>query len=199
MELTISEGDVIGDATKIIDALNNGAPGAREQLFTIVYSELRKLAAHRLMREAPGQTLQATALVHEVYLKLVCVKQHRSWEHRGHFFAAAAQAMDRILVDQIRRKKALKRGGDRKRVDAELTDLPTPVPDEVILTLHEALVELDLVKCEAANLVRLRFFAGMTNKEAAEALGVAPRSANRLWTYARAWLQEKVGDSVSMS
>ena len=172
-------------------------PDAEQQLFAVVYAELRRLATRRLMREAPGQTLQATALVHEAYLKLVSSDHQHAWDDRGHFFAAAAKAMDRILVDQVRRKKAQKRGGDRQRVDAEVSDFAVPVSDNLVLSLHESLAELEVVKRDAANLVRLRFFAGMTNREAADVLGVGPRTANRLWDYARAWLHDKLGDDFS--
>ena len=183
--------------TRIIDALTKGEPGAEEQLFTLVYAKLRRLAARRLMRESPGQTLQTTALVHEAYLKLLNPDQQHSWDDRGHFFAAAAKAMDRILVDQVRRKKAQKRGGDRQRVDADVSEFAMPGSDELILSLHESLAELEDIKREAANLVRLRFFAGMTNREAADALGVGARTANRLWDYARAWLHDRIGGDFS--
>lgn len=188
----------IGDATKIIDALNRGDAGAEEELFAVVYTELRRIALHRLRGEAPRQTLQATALVHEAYIKLLGAERQQSWDNRGHFFAAAAKAMDRILVDQVRRKKAKKRGGDRNRVDAEVSELPVPVSDNLVLALHDALAELEATRSDAASLVRLRFFAGMTNQEAAEALGVGARTANRLWTYARAWLHDRIGDDFSL-
>ena len=186
-----------GEATKVIDALNQGKLGAEQELFSVVYAELRRIATSRLMREAPGQTLQATALVHEAYLRLLGADQQQSWEHRGHFFAAAAKAMDRILVDQVRRKRAQKRGGDRNRVAAEVSELSAPGSDDLVLAVHDALTELESSHASAANLVRLRFFAGMTIQEAAEALGVGTRTANRLWAYARAWLHDRIGDDFS--
>ncbi len=184
----------MGDATEILLAVNAGASGASEQLFGVVYEELRKLAAHRLVHEAPGQTLQATALVHEVYLRLVDQEKKQHWEHRGHFFAAAAKAMDRILVDQARRKNAIKRGGELARVDAEICELPCPVPDELVLTLHDAINTLEQIKADAATIVRLRFFTGMTNREAAQAMRISPRTADNLWSFARAWLYDRMGD-----
>ena len=190
---------VIGEVTKIIDALNQGETGAEQALFSVVYAELRRLAMHRMIREAPGQTLQATALVHEAYIKLVGADQRKPWEHRGHFFAAAAKAMDRILVDQVRHKRALKRGGDRNKVEVDVAEFWALGPDDLVLAIHDALADLEEVKADAASLVRLRFFARMTNQEAAEALGVGARTANRLWDYARAWLHDRLGDDFPAS
>lgn len=188
-----------GEATKIIEALRRGKPGAEQQLFSVVYGELRRIATSRLMHEAPGQTLQATALVHEAYLRLVGDEQRQLWDHRGHFFAAAAKAMDRILVDQVRRKRAQKRGGDRNRSNADVSELSAPGSDALVLAVHDALGALEVIHPDAANLVRLRFFAGMTIREAAQALDVGSRTANRLWAYARAWLHDRIGDEFSLT
>src|SRR5262249_53888160 len=160
----------------------------------LVYDELRKLAAQRLGQEKPGQTFQATALVHEAYLRLVDVEHTQDWNGRGHFFAAAAEAMRRILVDQARRRAAAKRGGQAERKPLDAADLAAPAPDEQILAVHEALNEFAGTDPQAATLVKLRFFSGMTMTEAAEALGMSVRSAHDLWTYARSWLHRHMGN-----
>jgi RNA polymerase sigma factor (TIGR02999 family) len=178
----------MSDATNILEAIERGEPQAAQQLLPLVYDELRKLAAARLASEKPGQSLQATALVHEAYLRLVGGADTARWENRAHFFAAAAEAMRRILVEAARRRQSLKRGGDRDR--RQLDDIVAPSsqsPDEV-LAVHEALDRLASIEPRAAELVKLRYFAGFTNKEAAEILGIAPRTADNLWAYARAWL-----------
>ena len=187
----------MGDVTRILDELHRGDVGADQRLLAAVYDELRRVAAQRLVRERPGQTLQATALVHETYLKLFRHDSQPNWRGREHFFAAAAKAMDWILVDQARRKGATKRGGDQNRINIEASHLQSPKSGDLIISLHDALAELEQHHEDAANLVRLRFFAGMTNREAAEALGIGARSAVRLWTYARAWLHERIGDQAS--
>jgi RNA polymerase sigma factor (TIGR02999 family) len=159
----------------------------------LVYEELRKLAAQRLAQEKPGQTLQATALVHEAYLRLVGQEdpgQH--WNSRGHFFAAAAEAMRRILVEQARRKQADKRGGQAQRQALDPAELAAPAPEERLLAVHEALDDLAQTDPQAATLVKLRFFAGLTAAEAAEVLGLSVRSAHDLWTYARSWLKRQL-------
>jgi DNA-directed RNA polymerase specialized sigma24 family protein len=161
----------------VLAAVGQGDPQAAEQLLPLIYAELRQLAAQRLARERPGQTLQPTALVHEAYLRLVDVKDPQRWEGRGHFFAAAAEAMRRILVERARRKGARKRGGGATRVD-----------------LDEALGELERHDAQAAGLVKLRYFAGLSHQEAAEALGVGRRAADRLWRVARAWLYQRLGE-----
>lgn len=154
----------------------------------LVYDELRKLAARRLEREPVGQTLQATALVHEAYLRLVEGKEDRHWDGRGHFFAAAAEAMRRILVDQARRRLSLKRGGDRKRDAIDENEIAVPEPSIDLLAVHEALEKFEAVDATAAQIVKLRYFAGLTIPQAAEALGISTSAADRSWTYARAWL-----------
>jgi len=188
----------VNDVTRILSAIEAGDPSAAEQLLPLVYDELRKLAAQKLAHEKPGQTLQATALVHEAYLRIVASDRGKEpnapakgWDNRGHFFAAAAEAMRRILVDQARRRHAAKRGGLQQRVDMPESQLTAPVPDDELLALHEALEELTRVDSAAADLVRLRFFAGLKTTEAAEALGMSVRSAHDLWAYARSWLRRK--------
>jgi RNA polymerase sigma factor (TIGR02999 family) len=183
--------------TQVLHAIEQGDPHAAEQLLPLVYEELRKLAAQRLAQERPGQTLQATALVHEAYLRLVASDKRepdapaRVWDSRGHFFAAAAEAMRRILIDQARRRQAAKRGGLQKRVDLPESCLAAPMPDDELLALNEALEQLRTIDLAAADLVRLRFFAGLKTTEAAEALGISVRSAHDLWAYARSWLRRK--------
>jgi RNA polymerase sigma factor (TIGR02999 family) len=177
--------------------MTQGDPHAASQLLPLVYEELRQLAAHKLAHEQPGQTLQATALVHEAYLRLVgCPEQEPgdepSWDNRGHFFAAAAEAMRRILVENARRKGSSKRGGDRARADYDVNQLAAPEIREDLLALDEALNQLAKADPQAARLVQLRYFAGLTLGEAAKVLGVSPRTADRLWAYARAWLQEAI-------
>ena len=157
----------------------------------LVYDELRRLAAVRLGSEAPGQTLQATALVHEAYLRLVGSDQH--WDCRGHFFAAAAEAMRRILVDNARRKKSTKRGGGKPKVDLLAVDCAINPPDDELLALDEALSKLSEEEPEMAELVKLRYFTGLTMDETAKALGVSPKTVQRHWTYARAWLLREIG------
>jgi RNA polymerase sigma factor (TIGR02999 family) len=187
----------MNDVTQILSAIDRGDPGAAEQLLPLVYDELRKVAAARLAREAPGQTLQATALVHEAYLRLVGGDPGRPWEGRGHFFAAAAEAMRRILVDRARGRRRLKRGGSRRRQDLDLVALTAPdAPPDDLLDLDEALGQLDRVDPRAAALVKLRLFAGLTLDQAAAALGVSPRTADTDWRFARAWLFERLADDV---
>jgi RNA polymerase sigma factor (TIGR02999 family) len=180
------------DVTRLLSAAEQGDPHAAGQLLPLVYAELRRLAAQRLAREKPGQTLEATALVHEAYLRLVGKGEGQPWAGRGHFFAAAAEAMRRILVENARRKQQAKRGGDltRRELDAEI--VPAPQPREDLLALDEALNRLAAEDRAAADLVQLRYFAGLTLPEAARALGVSPRTAGRLWAYARAWLRREV-------
>jgi RNA polymerase sigma factor (TIGR02999 family) len=178
----------MSDVTRILDAIERGDPRAAEQLLPLVYDELRKLAAVRLLEERPGQTLQATALVHEAYMRLVDVEKAQQWNSRGHFFAAAAEAMRRILVENARLKSSQKRGGRRPRLDLSAAEPSIPEASTDLLALDEALVGLAAADAEAAKLVNLRYFAGLTLPEAAAALGISPRSADRLWAYARAWL-----------
>lgn len=180
------------DVTQILSQIEQGESSAAKQLLPLVYDELRKLALQRMAHENPGLTLQATALVHEAYLRLVDVKQEQSWESRGHFFAAAAEAMRRILVENARRKNRVKRGGDLRR--AELDDVPVVVPEihEDLLALDEALDRLKAVDAQAVQLVHLRYFVGLTVAEAAELLGISPRTADREWAFARAWLHQEI-------
>ena len=189
----------MNEVTRILSAIEHGDPRAAEQLLPMVYDELRKLAAQRLAREKPGQTLQATALVHDAYLRLVGT-QDPGWNGRGHFFAAAAEAMRRILVENARRKDRLKRGGERVRIEVEHLDVAAPQEPEDLLALDEALSRLALADPQAAELVKLRYFAALTLKQAAEALGVAPRTADFLWAYAKAFLlKELQGDGPTSS
>jgi RNA polymerase sigma factor (TIGR02999 family) len=180
------------DVTRILSAIEHGEPHAAEQLLPLVYDELRKLAAQRLAQENPGQTLQATALVHEAYLRLIGGDKSQAWDSRGHFFAAAAEAMRRILVENARRKKRIKHGGDREQVDIETIDLPTRLPSEEILALDEALNRLEEHDPVKAQLVILRYFAGKTIEQAAEVLDISRVTAHRYWTYARAWLRQQM-------
>src|SRR5262245_14500732 len=180
------------DVNRILSAIERGDPSAAEQLLPLVYDEVRKLAAHKLAQEKPGQTLEATALVHEAYLRMVGTHEERHWDSRGHFFAAAAEAMRRILVENARRKQSLKRGGDRLRADLDVQQISAPEIQEDVIALDQALTKLATTDKQAAELVQLRYFAGLTLPEAAEALGVSPSTASRLWTYARAWLRQEI-------
>jgi RNA polymerase sigma factor (TIGR02999 family) len=177
-----------GEVTRLLQAIDGGDPHAAAELLPLVYDELRRLAAQKLASEPPGQTLQATALVHEAYLRLV----GQGWDGRGHFFAAAAEAMRRILVEQARRKKAGKRGGGRARVSLDDVEPAAPELREDVLALDAALTRLATADPSAARLVELRYFAGLSIPEAAQALGISPRTADRLWAYARAWLHREV-------
>jgi RNA polymerase sigma factor (TIGR02999 family) len=182
----------MSDVTQFLNAIEHGEPHAANQLLPLVYDELRQLAAQKLAREQPGQTLQATALVHEAYLRLVGKGQEQPWSSRGHFFAACAQAMRRILVENARRKKGPRRGGDRARQELDGEQLAAPAPREDLLALDEALNKLAAGNRMAADLVQLRYFTGLTLPEAAQALDISPRTAGRLWAYARAWLRREV-------
>jgi RNA polymerase sigma factor (TIGR02999 family) len=181
----------MSDVTKILQAVERGDVKAAHELLPLVYLELRRLAAHKMAQEAPGHTLQPTALVHEACLQLGGDKQ-TSWQNRAHFFGAAAEAMRRILVDRAREKKALKRGGDLKRVDFDAVELPSPMPDDELLALDEALDRLATVDTRAAEMVKLCFFVGLTQEEAARELGVSLSTAERLWGFARTWLLREV-------
>jgi RNA polymerase sigma factor (TIGR02999 family) len=185
----------VNEVTRILSAIAQGDPSAASQLLPLVYDELRKLAAQKLGQEAPGQTLQPTALVHEAYLRLVGEDQELHWNSRGHFFAAAAEAMRRIVVENARRRKSEKHGGGRTRQDFDAQQPALPEVREDLIALDEALARFAVIHPQAAQLVHLRYFAGASIAEAAGVLGVSPRTANRLWVYARAWLhQEIVGD-----
>jgi RNA polymerase sigma factor (TIGR02999 family) len=186
------------ELTRIFSAIEHGDPEAARQLLPLVYRELRDLAALRLRSEPPGHTLEPTALVHEAYLRLVGTDQARAWDGRGHFFAAAAEAMRRILIENARHKKRIKHGGGRKRV--ELIEGLAPVESAVddVIAFDEALEQLGEVDREAAELVKLRYFAGLTTEEAAGTLGVSVRSAYRSWAFARVWLYRRLhGDEAS--
>jgi len=182
----------MSDVTRILSAIEQGDARAAEQLLPLVYEELRKLATAKMAHENPGQTLQATALVHEAYVRLVDGEEAQHWDSRGHFFVAAAEAMRRILVENARRKKQKKRGGQHKRQDLQEGDLATAAPSDDLLALDEALSQLAEEAPEKAKLVKLRYFAGLTSEEAAEALGISRATAVRHWTYARAWLFERI-------
>jgi RNA polymerase sigma factor (TIGR02999 family) len=182
----------MSEVTRILSAIEQGDPHAAGALLPLVYDELRRLAAAKLAQEKPGQTLQATALVHEAYLRLVDVEQEQHFNSKGHFFAAAAEAMRRILVENARRKKRVKHGGDRERVEVEMIDLPTRMSSDELLALDEALEQLRQEDSVKAQLVTLRYFAGMTIEQAAEVLGIARVTAHRYWTFARAWLHQRI-------
>jgi RNA polymerase sigma factor (TIGR02999 family) len=182
----------MSEATHILFAMEQGDAHAAEQLLPLVYDELRKLAAQKMAQEAPGQTLQATGLVHEAYLRLVDADQVQHWNSRGHFFAAAAEAMRRILVDHAREKHALKRGGDWKRVPLEDVDPPAGTPPEDLLALDDALEQLARLDPTAGQVVKLRYFAGLSVEQAAAALNLSTATAYRHWTFARAWLHSQV-------
>jgi RNA polymerase sigma factor (TIGR02999 family) len=178
----------MGDVTQILADIERGDPVAAEQLLPLVYDELRRLAAQKMAQENPGLTLQATALVHEAYLRLVDVEQAQNWNSRGHFFGAAAEAMRRILLNRARDKGRLKHGGQRHRVDLEKVELAMDAPHEDLLALDESIERLTEENPECANVMKLRFFAGLSVDEAAAALGISARTAKRHWAYARAWL-----------
>lgn len=178
------------DVTRLLEAAHGGDPQAAAELLPLVYAELRKLAAVKLAHEKPGQTLDATALVHEAYLRLV---GDQAFDGRGHFFAAAAEAMRRILVEQARRRKAVKHGGGASREDVEPDQIALPTPDDELLALNDALTTFAEQHPEKTELVMLRYFAGLTADQAAEVLGMSPSAADRHWAYARAWLKRAMG------
>jgi RNA polymerase sigma factor (TIGR02999 family) len=180
------------DLTRLIEAAQAGDPVAANQLLPLVYDELRKLAAAKMAGEKPGHSLDATALVHEAYLRLVSADQQQRWNGRGHFFGAAAEAMRRILVENARRKLHLRRGGELQRQELNADGVASPHTPENLVALSAALDMLSAVNPQAAELVKLRFFAGLTNEEAAAAIDVSPRKANQIWAYARAWLLESL-------
>ena len=184
----------MADLTQILNAIEQGDPHAAKQLLPLVYDELRKLAGQKLAQEKPGQTLQPTALVHEAYLRLVDVDQGQHWDSRGHFFAAAAEAMRRILVENARRRNSEKRGGGIERQELIESQIVAPETGHDLIALDEALDKLAGVDPSSAELVKLRYFAGLTVPQAAEVLGVSPRKADSIWAYARAWLRREMGD-----
>jgi RNA polymerase sigma factor (TIGR02999 family) len=186
----------MNEVTRILSAIEQGDPLAAEQLLPLVYAELRKLAAQRLAQEKPGQTLQATALVHEAYLRLADADKVQQWHGRGHFFAAAAEAMRRILVESARRKQSRKHGGGRQRQDLDADALVAPTPNLDVLALDAALQRLAQQEPLKAKLVELRYFAGLTGDEAAAVLGISASSADRQWVYTRAWLRRELGFGI---
>jgi RNA polymerase sigma factor (TIGR02999 family) len=190
----------MSEVTQILSAIEQGDSAAAERLLPLVYDELRKLAAQKLTQEKPGQTLQATALVHEAYLRLVDVQQAQHWNSRGHFFAAVAEAMRRILVERARRNGRIRHGGGLRRAELLDEEVAAPADEEQILLLDEALTRLAAARPQAAELVKLRFFAGLTLEETAPVLALSPRTARRLWAFARAWLRrdmERADESAS--
>ena len=178
----------MSEVTQILSAMEGGDESAAKKLLPLVYQELRKLAAQRLAAEAPGQTLQPTALVHEAYIRLVDQSMQPEWDSRGHFFSAAAESMRRILVDRARQKLSLKRGGDRKRVHLMDIQAANEAGPEQLLAIHEALDQLEQEDPDKAQLVRLRYFAGMSLEQAASAMGISRATASRYWAYSKAWL-----------
>jgi RNA polymerase sigma factor (TIGR02999 family) len=189
----------MSEVTRILSAIDQGDPHAAEQLLPLVYDELRKLAAVKLAAEQPGQTLQPTALVHEAYLRLVVPdRPDQQWNSKGHFFAAAAEAMRRILVENARRRHRHKHGGGRAHIALDGLDVAAPETEDELVALDEALTQLAAADAQSAELVKLRYFAGLTIKQAAEALGISSRSADFLWAYAKAWLLKKIqGESAA--
>jgi len=181
----------VSDVTRILNAIEDGDAQAAHELLTLVHDELRRVAAHKMSNEAPGHTLQPTALVHEAWLHLGG-DQQPTWQNRAHFFGAAAEAMRRILVDRAREKQALKRGGDLKRVDLDALELASPMPDDELLAVDEALDRLATVDTRAAEMVKLCFFVGLTQPEAALELGISLSTAERVWGFARSWLLREV-------
>jgi RNA polymerase sigma factor (TIGR02999 family) len=186
----------MSDVTHILSAIDAGDPAAAEQLLPLVYDELRKLAAAKLAQERPGQTLQATALVHEAYLRLVGPGDALKWDNRGHFFAAAAEAMRRILVEAARAKGRQKRSGERKRLDIDAVDMAIQAAPDQLLAIDEALDKLKREDAAAYELVKLRYFAGLSIEQAAAALGISAATSYRHWNYARAWLHGELLDSA---
>lgn len=181
----------MSDVTRILDAIQQGDPKAADQLLPLVYEELRKLAAARMANEAPGQTLQPTALVHEAWLRLGGA-EGRAWDGRAHFFGAAAEAMRRILIENARRKSALRHGAGQPRLDVDQLEIAAPAPDDQMLAVDEALNRLAALDREKAELVKLRYFVGLTIEEAAQTLGISQATAKRWWVYTRAWLHAEV-------
>ena len=181
----------MSDVTQILERVENGDGKAAEELLPLVYEELRKLAAYKMAQEAPGQTLQATALVHEAWLRLVHSKD-QTWENRAHFFSAAAEAMRRILIENARRKSRLKRGGGQERVDLDQLELAETTPDEKVLLINEALEKLEKADSQKARVVVLKFFGGLTNQEVAANLNLTERTVERHWAYAKAWLFREI-------
>ena len=186
----------MSDVTRILDAIGRGDAKAADELLPLVYQELRKLASHKMAHEPPNQTLQPTALVHEAWLRLAG-NEEVQWDGRAHFFAAAAEAMRRILIDNARRKRAARHGGGQQRVNVDDVEVTVPMPDEELLAVHEALEKFAVQDPQKAALVKLRYFAGMTIDQAAEILGISAPTAKRHWAYARAWLFREIQERAS--
>jgi RNA polymerase sigma factor (TIGR02999 family) len=186
----------MSEVTRVLQELDQGDPRAAERLLPLVYEELRKLAAAKMAREVAGQTLQPTALVHEAWLRL-SGDQDRAWESRAHFFGAAAEAMRRILIDNARRRNALRHGGGQARLDIQEIEIAAPAPDDQLLAIDEALARFSVLDSRKAELVKLRYFIGMTIEEAARALSISEATAKRWWEYARAWLYTEVGKTAA--
>lgn len=189
----------MSEVTQLLDGIRTGDPQASAQLLPLVYDELRRLAAEKMSQERPGHTLQATALVHEAYLRLVDGREAQQWDSRWHFFAAAAEAMRRIVINRARDKKRLKRGGDRRRVEFEQIEIGLDSHGEDLVALDDALAELEREDAVAAQVVKLRFFAGLKHREVAAALGISLRSAERQWAFAQAWLFDRLRQGESPS
>lgn len=187
----------MSDITRVLDAAQHGDAAAAEELLPLVYNELRKLAARKMAQESPGHTLQPTALVHEAWLRLLKPEEQQRFENRAHFFGAAAEAMRRILVESARRKKRLKHGGDLERVDVDAVELPLPMPADELLALDEALNRLTDIDARAAEVVKLCFFVGLTQVQAAKELAMSLSSVERLWAFARAWLFREMEKGVN--
>jgi RNA polymerase sigma factor (TIGR02999 family) len=196
-ELHHGAGDThtMSDITRILHSIDDGDPKATDQLLPLVYEELRKLAAQKMANEAAGQTLQPTALVHEAWLRLAG-GESQQWDGRGHFFAAAAESMRRILIERARRKNALKRGVDFERVNLDDVDVAVLADGDKLILINDALEKLEKEDPDAAQVVKLRFFAGLTNEEAGQALGISVRTAKRYWTFARAWLFQELRETT---
>jgi RNA polymerase sigma factor (TIGR02999 family) len=185
----------LSDVTHILEAIEHGDPKAADQLLPLVYGELRKLAASKMARESPNQTLQPTALVHEAWLRMVG-EANPKFDGRAHVFAAAAEAMRRILIDKARRKHALRHGGGQQRIDLDDVDVASPADDDQLLAINDALDKLAATNAVQAEVVKLRYFVGMTNAEAAQALGLSERTVNNYWSHARAWLYEAIKEQT---
>jgi RNA polymerase sigma factor (TIGR02999 family) len=187
----------MSEVTQILSRITSGDSAAAEELLPLVYDELRRLATHKLSHESPGNTLQATALVHEAYVRLVDADSPQLWDGRGHFFAAAAEAMRRILINRAKEKKRLKHGGGRKRVDWNRLEVADNASDDDLILIDDALEVLAQEQAQCAELVKLRFFAGLTLDQAAECLGIGQRTADRYWSFARAWLYEELREDAN--
>jgi RNA polymerase sigma factor (TIGR02999 family) len=182
----------MSDVTQLLNAIDAGDPKAADQLLPLVYEELRKLAAAKMAQEKPGQTLQATALVHEAWLRLAGPEEQKGWNSRGHFFGAAAEAMRRILVDRARQKLSLKRGAGAERINLDDLEVAAAADDDTLLAVDEAMAKLAKEDPASAEFIKLRFFVGLTNEKAAQALGIPERTARRHWSFARAWLHREL-------